>query len=95
MLGDRVTRPIYETEDNTRAEREIATIFADAMGFDVVRPTRKLSDEQVKAMREQLDGGTPARLVAELFGVTPSTARAIRDRHLRKEASNGARSGGL
>ena len=37
-------RPIYETEENTRAEREIATIFADAMGFDVVRPTRKLSE---------------------------------------------------
>lgn len=39
-----MTRPVYETEDNTRAEREIATIFADAMGFDVVRPTRKLSE---------------------------------------------------
>ena len=64
-------------------------------GRGFVRTNRKLSDEQVKVMREQLDGGTPARLVAELFGVSPSTARAIRDRHLRKEASNGARSGGL
>lgn len=39
-----MSRPVYETEENTRAEREIATIFADKMGFDVIRPTRKMSE---------------------------------------------------
>ena len=39
-----MSRPVYETEENTRAEREIATVFADAMGFDVIRPTRKMSE---------------------------------------------------
>ena len=55
-------------------------------GRGFVRTNRKLSDEQVKVMREQLDAGTPARLVAKMFGVSPSTARAIGDRHLRKDA---------
>lgn len=50
-----MTRPIYETEENTRAEHEIATIFADTMGYDVIRPTRKMSEFDFIVVRK----GTP------------------------------------
>jgi Ribonuclease G/E len=54
-------------------------------GRGVVRDNRKLTDEQVCAMRAQLDNGEAPSQVAARFGVAASTARAIRARQLRKE----------
>lgn len=54
-------------------------------GTGVVRPHRKLTDEQVAEMRRDLDAGEALASVAARYGVAPSTAGAIRDGHLRKE----------
>ena len=54
-------------------------------GTGVVRPHRKLTDEQVADMRRDLDAGEALASVAARYGVAPSTAGAIRDGHLRKE----------
>lgn len=39
-----MTRPIYEKEDDARAEEEIIKIFADAIECDAIRPSRKMSE---------------------------------------------------
>ena len=54
-------------------------------GTGVVRPHRKLTDEQVSDMRRDLDAGEALASVAARYGVAPSTAWAIRNWHLRKE----------
>jgi Ribonuclease G/E len=54
-------------------------------GTGVVRPHRKLTDQQVAEMRRDLDAGEALASVAARYGVAPSTAGAIRDGHLRKE----------
>jgi Ribonuclease G/E len=54
-------------------------------GTGIVRPHRKLTDEQVADMRRDLDAGEALASVAARYGVAPSTAGAIRDGHLRKE----------
>lgn len=53
-------------------------------GRGLVRNNKKLTDEQVRQMRAQLDHGEAPVQVAQRFGVAASTARAIRARHLRK-----------
>jgi Ribonuclease G/E len=61
-------------------------------GTGVVRPHRKLTDQQVAEMcrdlvaemRRDLDAGEALASVAARYGVAPSTAEAIRDGFLRK-----------
>jgi hypothetical protein len=54
-------------------------------GTGVVRPHRKLTDEQVAKLRRDLQAGEALKAVAARYGVAPSTAGAIRDGYLRKE----------